>query len=52
MPSRPIAGAKGAGIAALVRTGILGRMDDAALSTMFKQERAVPDYLLPGFRWT
>ncbi|MBZ9857014.1 hypothetical protein LB566_24790 [Mesorhizobium sp. CA13] len=24
---------------------------DAALSTVFEQERAVPDHLLPGFRW-
>lgn len=48
-----IAGAAGAGLAsALVRSGILATMDEAALAALFAEEGAVPDYVLPAFAWS
>ena len=47
-----ISGGKGAGLAtALVRTGILADMAEEALPGLFDRHGALPDFILPSFRW-
>lgn len=47
-----IAGAAGAGLASiLVATGILARANDAERVGLYERHGAVPDFVLPQFRW-
>ncbi|WP_416208063.1 TIGR01459 family HAD-type hydrolase [Chelativorans sp. M5D2P16] len=48
-----IAGGHGAGLAtALVRSGILADLPAEALSALYREHGAAPEFVLPGFYWT